>query len=938
MRLSLLALVLASCFKPSNSTGPAKLLDQRLDEQLPLDDGVQSGTLDNGLTWYIEENQRPLQRAELRLVVRAGSILEDDDQRGLAHVVEHMAFNGTTSFPGTEMVTWLEAQGIPFGAHINASTSFDETLYQLRVPTDDPVVFDKSVHILSQWAQGLTFDADEIEAERGVILEEWRTTQGLGERIREPAMRAMFGGSKYVERPPIGTEHSLKTFERDALIRFYNDWYRPDLMSVVAVGDFDADEVQALIERHFGDLSGPATSRERTFDKIPGHEDMRVIVITDKEIPRTQVGISARVDDVEGNTHRAYRDLLSEWMAVAMLNDRLSVLAQDEPELFGASIGYDRLTPVEKAWSASAVVSEGTAVRGVELLERELERVRRHGFLDSELNRAGKAVLSSYEGYLAEMDKTDSRTHAAEIVRVITTGEAMPGIEYEVMLARQWLPRIDVEEVNAWTEAHFFPPNNRVIQVVQPEKEGLAKPQRDELLAAVDTAVKAELDALIDEVVDAPLMEKVPEPGEVVKEEALDDAGAVLWTLSNGARVVIKTTNFQNDQVVMRAWSPGGTSQVSDDRWKAVRFATSIMSGSGMGQHDPRALSKVLSGSQANVSPSIGTYSDGISGSAAASETDLLLQLTHMAIAEPRFDHDAYDRLTAVLRESLRNRDAAPSSEASDRFTQMLWQDHARHTPMKLADLDAVSLKDSEAFYRERFGDMSDFVFVLVGNVDPDDIKPDVERYLASLPGSERPAEVPRDLGDRMPNGPHKDTVRAGSDPRGSYSMQLHGAFDDSPTSRHHLSSMLQVLDLRLRESLREERSGTYGVNVSHGVWRHPTVGWRVSISFQCDPSRVEELETAMWSELARLRDEPVTDEEIERIQALQRRASETGRKSNGWWLSVLVESMRRGLPPADFLQQDKLIDALDASSIQKAAKQHLSPDNYVQIVWLPEE
>jgi zinc protease len=557
--------------------GSASALTAPLDHALPAYPKVATGTLANGLRYYLRANQRPEQRADLRLVVNAGSILEDDDQRGLAHFVEHMAFNGTAHFPHQKLMAFMESIGMRFGADLNASTNFDETVYMLRVPTDTPAPMETAFQILEDWSHGLTFDPPEIDKERGVVIEEWRLGQGAVARMRDQQFPILFKGSRYATRLPIGDQATLQGFPHGALTRFYLDWYRPDLMAVIAVGDFDPKAVEAMVKSHFSGLSAPAAERPRPSFDMPDQPGTRFAIATDKEETNTAVSIYHKLPEREQDTVGAYRQSIVEALYHGMLNRRFSEISEKPDAPFiAASSGTGHLVRSAEVYELTALVEEHGIERGLGALRVESERVARFGFTASELDRQKLDVLRGMERAYDERDKRNSAGFADEYTRQFLEGEPSPGIEYEYELFKRFVPGITLDEINGLAR-NWLRTDNTVILVNAPDKPGLSVPSEDALRAVINGVDTAAITAYVDTATNQPLVADPPEPGTIVSTRTIDALGVTEWVLSNGVTVVIKPTDFRADQVLFRAFSPGGTSLATDDdygRWRSTGTAS----------------------------------------------------------------------------------------------------------------------------------------------------------------------------------------------------------------------------------------------------------------------------------------------------------------------------------------------------------------------------
>lgn len=920
---------------PSPAAPAAAILEATPDTPLPVDPAVRIGTLENGLRYYVRRNGWPEARAELRLVVNAGSILEDEDQRGLAHFVEHMAFNGTRSFPRQELTDYLERIGMRFGPDLNAYTSFDETVYMLTLPTDTAGVLETAFRILEDWAGGILFEADAIEQERGVISEEWRARRGAQARVLDQQLPVLLQGSRYAERLPIGNRETLESFPRDALVRFYREWYRPDLMAVVAVGDFDPDTVEALIRRHLGRLPGPPPeARERPTYPVPPQPGTRVAITTDPELTASGVELYHVVPPTGLATVGEYRRVLVARLANRMLNARLTEIARksDAPFL-GAQSGYGALVRGADAYMLAAVVPDGGILRGMDALLTEAERVARHGFTETELARHAADLLRGYERAFAERERTPSSSFASEYVAHFLTGEATPGIAYEYELVRALLPTITVAEVDALAREWLSSPE-RIVLVTAPESaSGL--PTEAELLALFDAVAARDVAPYEDAVPDVPLLAEAPEPGPVVEEIRHEEVDVTEWRLANGVRVLVKPTDFREDEVLLRAYSPGGTSLADLEELTAARYAADVVAAGGVGAFSRTQLDRVLAGKAAGVTPHISEREEGFTGSASPRDLETLLELVYLYFTAPRRDEEAYAALLDRLRASLANRDASPSAHFSDTLQVVLSQGHPRARPPGLHLLDEMDLDRSLAFYRDRFADASDFTFVLVGAVELDALRPLVERYLGGLPSTGRD-ETWRDHGIRPPAGVVEKVVRSGIEPRSQTQIVFNGPFTEAREDAYALGALADLLQIRLMEVLREDLGGTYGVATSASVTLLPEPRYSLALAFGAAPERLDELVGAVFEEIRRLATEGPSAVDVEKVREQHRRSRETSIRQNSFWAGQLVAYDRDGRPFADILTYDALVAELTAERLRDAARAWLDTGNYVRVSLYP--
>lgn len=926
----------AQGFEDVASSVPEEAWEASLEAPMPLDPKIIRGQLDNGLRYWIRENEYPAGRAEIRLLVKVGSVQEDDDQRGLAHFVEHMAFNGTENFPKLELIDALESFGMRFGADINASTSFDETVYFLRIPTDRQEIVDTAFQILEDWAGGVTMEDEEIERERGVVIEEWRLGLGAGSRLRDRQFPTLFQGSRYAERLPIGTLEVLQNFEPEAARRFYRDWYRPELMAVVAVGDFDRDAIEQQIVERFSDLENPPDAPERVYYEAPEHDETLFAIDSDPEATVSTVSVYHKLPLRPQGTHASYRQSIVEGLYNSMLNRRFAELSQQpNPPFLGAQAQQTIFIPTSEVWFLGAAAPDGRLPSALEALFGEVERVRRYGFTETELEREKAQLMRAFERIFAERDVQDSGNFAEEFTRAFLEDESTPGIEYEWELYQRFLPEITLEEVNAAADAWLID-DNRVVLVAAPEKEGLDLPSRRELLTAMDVRNDDWIRPYRDTVTDEPLLRVDPEPGELVEERTIPEIGVTEWKLSNGVTVVVKPTDFRAEQVLMRAYSPGGTSLAPDENLVAAQSATQVISASGFGTFSARALTNALADKVASVNPVMGPHEEGMVGNASPRDFETLLQLVYLTFTEPRADEAVFNLIRQQMRASLANRDVSPEVAWQEAIQQILAQNHPRRRPISIDLLDEMNLEASYDFYTDRFADASDFLFVFVGNVDPEAIRPLVVKYLGALPDIER-EESWRDEGVDPPTGVIERDVLRGLEPKSLTAIVFAGEREISSEESRALGALGDVLQTRLRESLREDLSGTYGAQVSASSSRIPDEEYSIAISFGSDPERVDELTLQVFAEIRRLAEEPPTAAEVDSVKEQMRRQHELNLRENGYWLSRLVDAYRDGEDPTEILSFDERLAQITPEAIQAAARSFFDFDNYVKVSLRPE-
>ncbi len=923
----------ATAKKPTAKTPADSFALQRV---LPVDTAVRIGTLPNGIRYYIRRNAKPEQRAELRLVVNAGSILEDNDQRGLAHFIEHMAFNGTRSFAKNDIVKYLESIGVRFGADLNAYTSFDETVYILPVPTDSAGILEKSFRFLGDVATGILFDSTEVVAERGVVLSEWRNGLGAGERIRDKQFPVIFRGSRYAERLPIGKPEILEAANPAPLKRFWRDWYRPDLMAVVAVGDADPKKLEALIRSTFGDIAPRKGARPRTIAAVPAHDSTLISIATDKELSSSSVGVLWKS---KGRTTRTVGDLrqdLLERLYDQMLNQRFGELSlKPETPFVGAGAGGGSFVRNSEYYSLDAGAKEGKLLESLQALLTEAERVRRHGFLATELERAKTNTLRAYERAYQERDKTPSGAFVSEYIDNFLQGEAIPGIAFEYAALQRLLPGITLAEVNA-LGASRVGEANRVVTVSLPEKAGLAVPTEAEIRAVFGKVNSTTITPWVETVSSGALVAKAPTAGRVVSEQKTEALNLTEWTLSNGIKVFVKPTDFNADQIVMTGWSPGGASLVADKDVFKTSLTTTVIERGGVGDFSIVDLNKKLTGKVASASTVIADLSEGVSGRASPKDLETMMQLTWLRLTSPRADTSAFQALLQQFDQVLKNKDANPAAVFSDTVQMTLGGGSPRVRPLSAEMLRELNLDEMLAIYRDRFADLGDFTFLFVGNVDLAVLKPLVEQWLAPLPTTGR-TETFKDVGPTMFTGQIDKTVRKGIAPQSQTAILMGGVAPWSREDAYLLSSLGEVLEMRLLDRLRESLGGTYSVSANAQFSRKPRQEWQLVISYGSAPEKAESMFAAVEQELDSLRRVPPTAAEVERVREQQRRELEVARKQNGYWLSTIRNRLENGDDLGTIGNEDPMIAGLTAEKLATAAKKYLTEANRARFVLLPE-
>jgi zinc protease len=923
-----------------HETSAESVAPYALAQQMPVDPEVVVGTLPNGLRYYVRANGKPAQRAELRLVVKAGSVLEDENQQGLAHFVEHMEFEGTRHFPRQSIIQFLSALGVGIGPDANAATSYDDTQYTLRVPTDVPGVLDRALLVLEDWAHAASFDEAGIERERGIVLSEWRMHLGAGERTQDKIRRVQLEGSRYAERPPIGNPDVIEHVQREQLTRFYNDWYRPDLMAVIVVGDVDRDAVVDMVKAHFSSLTAPSPGRQRPAYDVPDHPGTRYTVVTDKETTATAVAISDLRPARNQGSVGGYRDLMLDQLFGGMLDARLDELTQRESAPFLRAGADRRLFPTPRTKDEAllqALVSNDGVSRGLDALVTELQRVAQFGFTATELARAKQAMMLGYERVVTESPDRESSSRADEYTRNFLQGEALPTIWQELAFHRRFVPGITLTEINRLTR-DWFPDQNRLVIVSAPDTAGLALPDQTQLAAVVKTASAKRLEPYVDAAAGDALMEAPPARGTIVKTTSRPEAGITEWTLSNGATVVLKPTTLRENQILFRATAPGGTSLASDADFIAARSSDDVVVAGGVGKLSAVTLDKILVGKAVAVTPFIGEIDQGMGGGSTPQDLETMFQLLYLRFTQPRADPAAFAALASQARGLLANQMASPEVVFNRTVDSLLSGNSPRRQPESPATVDQWDLAKSLAFYKARFADASNFTFVFVGSFTPEVLKPLVETYIASLPATHA-NETWRDLGIASPDGVVEKTIQKGIAPKSEVAIVFSGPFAYDDAHALALRAMTLVLQSRLFETIRQELGGTYSIDAAPDTQKLPKPEYTVRIDWTCDPARTATLVQRVFDEIEFVKETSFTPGQLVLIREALVRDYERNSQDNGYLLNQISQRYEDGDAEnvaAVFNLRDR-IGALTGEAIQEAAQTYLNAAKHIKVTLMPE-
>ena len=907
---------------------------------IPTDPNVRIGKLENGLTYYIRHNELPEDRADFYIAQKVGSILEEENQQGLAHFLEHMCFNGTTNFPGKGIINWLETIGVRFGENLNAYTSIDETVYNINnVPVIRDGIVDSCLLILHDWANDLTLDPKEIDNERGVIHEEWRTGQGAMMRMYEQALPKAFEGSKYGHRLPIGTIEVIDNFPYQALRDYYEKWYRPDQQGIVVVGDVDVDKVEAKIKEIFSPIEMPANAAERVYEKVPDNKEPIITIAKDKEQPSTMIYIwhkhPATPNEAKGNIGYLVQNYIFSMIA-KMLNARLDELRQNANPPYIMAVTEDTdflLAKTTQAFAGIAVSKEDGIPTAISALVREIERARKFGFTASEYARAKADYLRALESAYNEREKVRNGQYVQEYIRHFIDNEPIPGIEMEYTLMNQLAPNIPVEAINSILP-QLITDENIVINIFGPDKEGMVYPTEEEILKVLKDTKAEEITAYVDKVSDEPLMKETPKAGKIVKTEE-GAFGSTILTLSNGVRVVVKNTDFKADEIRMTAFSPGGSSIFGLEEPLQSQVINSVAGLGGLGNFSNVDLEKVLAGKKASANAIVNVYNEGFNGSCSPKDLETMFQLIYLGFTAPRMDDAAFESFKQRTKASLANQEADPMTAFSDTLQHIMYGNHPLATRLKADMIDQIDYNRVMEMYKDRFKEAGDFTFMLVGNINLEEAKPLIETYLGGLPTINRKENF-QDLKLNRREGTHKNVFeKQMATPKATVISVISGNCEHNLKNDLLMTMLSQTMDMVYTETIREKEGATYGVGAVGQLSKYPKEEAIFQIYFDTDPAKRAKMEQLVMAELQKVAQEGPRPEHLAKVKEFLQKKHLENAKENSYWLSQLLQyywynvDMNTGY--------EKLVNELTVEDVKNFTKALLDQGNIIEVTMTAE-
>ena len=907
---------------------------------LPVDKNVRIGQLDNGLTYYIRHNKLPENRAEFYIAQKVGSILEEPQQRGLAHFLEHMAFNGTKNFPGDDkglgVIPWCETVGIKFGTNLNAYTSIDETVYNIsNAPIDRTGVLDSCLLILHDWSNYILLKDDEIDKERGVIREEWRSRNSGMLRVYTDLLPTIYQGDKYADCMPIGSIDVINNFPYKDIRDYYHKWYRPDLQGIVIVGDIDVDTVEAKLKAVFADVQKPVNPAERTYYPVTDNKEPIVAIGTDKEVDDPSIEIYFKQDATPDSEKNNVGYLASQYMTSmisSMLNARLSELVQSANPPFTRASSYYSDFFVAKTKEAFAL-SASSKADGIEIalktLLQETERARRFGFTESEYARARANYLQSLESAYNEREKTKHGSYVREYVQNFLNGEPIPGIEAEYAMMNQLAPNIPLQAMNMVMQ-QLVPDSNQVVIIAGPAKEGLKYPTKEEVINLLKGMKDLDLQAYVDKVSDEPLMKEAPKGGKIISEKEGDIYGSTKLVLSNGVTVYVKKTDFKADEIRMKGTSLGGKSIFPDK--DALNFAVmdNVIAVGGLGNFSQVDLTKVLAGKKVSVNAGLGATTENVFGTCSPKDFETMMQLTYLTFTTPRKDAEAFESFKNRMKAQLESAQANPLSSINDSLQKAMYNNHPRVVMMKPEMVDQIDYDRILEMYNDRFKDASDFTFYFVGNIDLETAKPLIAEYLGALPAINR-KETFKDTKMSIRKGVYKNEyAKEQQTPTATIVFLYSGKAPYTLKNDILLSFATQVLDMVYTEEVREKEGGTYGVNCFGDLQKYPKEQLLLQIVFQTDPAKKDKLAGIVVDELKKLAAEGPSDVHLQKVKEYMLKKYADNQKENGYWMNNLNDYFYYGMDMTEGYTD--IVNSITAKDIQKFVSDLLKQGNEIEV------
>jgi zinc protease len=910
-----------------------------LDTPIPIDKAIRKGTLANGLTYYIKKNAKPEKRMELRLVIKAGAINEDSDQNGVAHFVEHMLFNGTEHFPKNDLVHYLEKIGVRFGADLNAYTSTDQTVYQLPIPTDKPELISNGFKILADWAGHATFDPKEIDKERGVVLEEWRLHQGAYKRAEKVHRPTEYYGSKLEQHDVIGDVQVIQKAPYAVIKRFYQDWYRPDLMAVIAVGDFDVEQIEKQIKDNFAGLKIADKPRQLTGDDIEIKPNQEPLISTyaDSEQTSNIVEIIYKKPAEKPGSFGSYQHDFIHGMASTILAERVNDLLQkNNPPFQNAGMFYGNFFRNTDIFGIYSIPKTENFITGYRAALTEVFRGIQQGFSIGEYNRAKTNLLSALETQYNNRNKIESANFADEYISNFIDNKPIPGIELQYSLNQKFAENISVEDINQ-TIQDYITADNMFITVTTTQKQGITAPTKEELLSIYQELKNTQFPAYKDDFSDKKLFSEEVKPGSIVKTTEIKEIGLTEFTLSNGIKVLVKPTTFNDSEILFQAFSKGGNSLVPEQEYLNGEYAAQIVEAGGIADFNNITLRKILTGKEVSVSPYIDDVYEGFSGSTTPKDTETLFQLLHLYFIRPHKDKESFDAFITLTKQWVDDLKRSPTREFKESITYTMSGNDPRSKPVTKEMIQGLDLDKAYRIYQERFADASDFTFVFVGNINMETFKPFLTQYLASLPTKGVKENFKNVFHDKPKQAIQQDFYK-GKEDKSNVVLRMNGDAEYNRKNIYISDALEQILNYRLTDKLREEKGAVYSPSGYVSLQHYPKSEYMVGINLGCKPSKAKSLIKTVKGILQELQTHNPTDEDMQKVREADTRQYENNLKENSYWMSEIERAYSNDLEVKDILRYPELVKNLTKEDIKQAANQYFKLNALKEFVLYPEK
>ena len=908
---------------------------------VPFDQNVRRGKLENGLTYYIRHNEKPAQRANFYIAQKVGSILEEDDQQGLAHFLEHMAFNGTQNFPGKELLNYMEHNGVKFGENVNAWTSIEQTVYMLtNVPTTNMNLVDSCILILHDWSSFISLEGEEIDKERGVILEEMRQGQGAQMRIYQKMLPEIYPNSPYGHRLPIGTEEVVANFDHEALRAYYHKWYRPDLQGIIIIGDIDVNEVESHLKRIFEDIPAPINPAERTRFQVADNAEPIISICTDPEETNYDISVFYKHDVVpfeeRGDVQYWIKGYIDRLVST-MYNNRMEELTQkaNPPFIFGYGYyGTFFVSDTKDAWTCMAYAKDKDGIdEAMSAIVAENKRMQQYGFTASEFERAKADLMKRIENQYDERDKQETSRLFNPILNHFLTNEPLMGIENEYMLLSQILPSLPVEAINAYAK-ELIREDNIVITLTAPEKEGEVLPTKAELLAMFNNAKEVEVEPYVETVSNEPLIATLPVKGAIESKKHDDTFDATVLTLKNGVKVIYKPTTFKDDEILMTAFSYGGYSVMDQSDPYTLQEINSLATLGGVGNFSAIDLPKVLAGKNARVNPNISTMTEGINGNCSVKDLETMLQLTYLYFNNPRSDEEAFQSYITRTKSMLANIESDPSTAFRDNLMFALYDNHPLVKRMKAEDYDKIDYAKAMKLYADRFKDANNFVFTFVGNIDPETFEPMIEQYLGALKTKKNDETWTTNVPTLTDKDVHCHYTKAMENPKVTCYIVYNGDMEFTRKNQLTLQALSDVMDIVYTEKIREDEGGTYGVGVSENLSSRPKESFMFLIGFETNKDMYEKLMGIAIAELQNVANNGPRPEDLKKVKEFLIKKHAEDLENNRYWMNSIQTQEQYGYNPMQ--NYSDIINSITSDNVAKMAKAVLNGYKK-EVVQIPE-